>query len=80
MIAELRDIHTIESYANNPHRNDNAVAAEQSGRRAFRMAIDPLYGEIIVPRWTQFTGTKAERVAAMQNWRASQQQRRDLEG
>jgi DNA modification methylase len=37
------------------------IAAEQTGRRAFLMEIDPLYCDVIVCRWEQFTGKKAER-------------------
>jgi DNA modification methylase len=37
------------------------IAAEQCGRRAFLMEIDPLYADVIVDRWQQFTGRKAER-------------------
>ncbi len=40
------------------------IAAEQTGRRAFLMEIDALYCDVIVQRWQQFTGNKAERVAA----------------
>ncbi len=40
------------------------IACEQHGRRAFLMELDPLYADIIVQRWEQFTGKKAERVPA----------------
>jgi DNA modification methylase len=40
------------------------MAAEQTGRRAFLMEIDPLYCDVIVQRWENFTGLKAERKAA----------------
>lgn len=40
------------------------IGCEQTGRNAFLMEIDPLYCDIIVQRWEQFTGKKAERVAA----------------
>ncbi|KAA0219702.1 MAG: ParB N-terminal domain-containing protein [Phycisphaerae bacterium] len=39
------------------------IAAEQTGRRAFLMELDPLYCDVIVQRWEQFTGRKAERNA-----------------
>jgi len=39
------------------------IAAEQTGRRAFLMEIDPLYCDIIVRRWEEFTGKKAKREA-----------------
>jgi DNA modification methylase len=35
------------------------IAAEQTGRRAFLMEIDPLYCDIIIRRWENFTGSKA---------------------
>ena len=37
------------------------IAAEQTGRRAFLMEIDPAYCDVIVERWEKFTGRKAER-------------------
>jgi DNA modification methylase len=36
------------------------IAAEQSGRKAFLMELDPLYCDVIVQRWEKFTGRKAE--------------------
>ncbi|MHC4670731.1 MAG: DNA methyltransferase, partial [Planctomycetota bacterium] len=38
------------------------IGAEQAGRRALLMEIDPLYCDVIVRRWEEFTGRKAERV------------------
>jgi DNA modification methylase len=40
------------------------IAAEQSRRRAFVMEIDALYCDVIVRRFEQFTGQKAERRTA----------------
>jgi DNA modification methylase len=40
------------------------IAAEQAGRHAFLMELDPLYCDVIVTRWEQFTGQKAERTNA----------------
>jgi DNA modification methylase len=40
------------------------IAAEQTGRRAFLVELDPLYVDVIVQRFTDFTGTKPQRVAA----------------
>jgi DNA modification methylase len=40
------------------------IAAEQTGRRAFVMELDPLYCDVIVTRYEQFTGKKAERIPA----------------
>ncbi|HEY7425617.1 MAG TPA: DNA modification methylase [Gemmataceae bacterium] len=36
------------------------IAAEQTGRKAFLMELDPLYCDVIVQRFEQFTGQKAE--------------------
>ena len=38
------------------------IGAEQTGRRAFLMEIDQLYCDVIVRRWKEFTGNKAERL------------------
>jgi len=38
------------------------IAAEQTGRRAFLLELDPLYCDVIVSRFEQFTGQKAERL------------------
>jgi DNA modification methylase len=37
------------------------IATEQTGRKAFLMEIDPLYCDVIVQRYENFTGKKAER-------------------
>jgi DNA modification methylase len=37
------------------------MAAEQTGRKAFLMEIDPAYCDVIVQRWKTFTGRKARR-------------------
>ena len=37
------------------------IAAEQTGRRAYLMELDALYCDVIVQRWENFTGKKAER-------------------
>lgn len=39
------------------------IAAEQTGRKAFLMELDALYCDVIILRWEQFTGKKAERIA-----------------
>lgn len=38
------------------------IAAEQTGRCAFLMEIDPLYSDVIVARWEKFTGKKPKRI------------------
>lgn len=40
------------------------IAAEQTERHAYLVELDPLYCDVIVARWEQFTGKKAERLAA----------------
>jgi DNA modification methylase len=37
------------------------IAAEQCGRRAFLMELDPLYCDVIVARWEQFSGKTGQR-------------------
>lgn len=37
------------------------IAAEQTGRRAYLMELDPLYCDVIVARWEKFTGKGARR-------------------
>jgi len=39
------------------------IGCEQTGRRAFLMELDSLYCDVIVQRWEQFSGRKAERIA-----------------
>jgi len=38
------------------------IAAQQTGRHAFLMEIDPLYADVIVQRWERFTGRQAQRI------------------
>jgi DNA modification methylase len=40
------------------------IGAEQTGRRAFLMELDTLYCDVIVRRYEEFTGKKAERISA----------------
>lgn len=37
------------------------IAAEQTGQRAFLIELDPLYCDVIVQRFEQFSGQKTER-------------------
>jgi len=39
------------------------IGCEKTGRRAYLMELDALYSDVIVQRWEQFTGKKAEREA-----------------
>jgi DNA modification methylase len=38
------------------------IAAEQTGRKAFLMELDPLYADVIVQRFANFSGKKAQRL------------------
>ncbi len=40
------------------------IGCEQTGRKAFLMELDTLYCDVIVQRWEEFTGGKAERIPA----------------
>jgi DNA modification methylase len=40
------------------------IAAEQTGRKAFLMELDPPYCDVIIERYEKFTGKKAERIPA----------------
>src|SRR5262249_36786836 len=39
------------------------IAAEQTGRKAFLVELAPLYCDVIIQRYENFTGKKAERPA-----------------
>ena len=36
------------------------IAAEKSARKCYMMELDPIYVDVIVQRWENFTGKKAE--------------------
>lgn len=36
------------------------IACEQTGRKCFMMELDPHYADVIIKRWEDFTGNKAE--------------------
>lgn len=40
------------------------IAAQQTGRRAFLIELDPLYCDVIVQRYEQFAGKKVQRISA----------------
>lgn len=40
------------------------IACEQTGRRCLMMELDPHYCDVIIKRWEDFTGKKAEKVSA----------------
>jgi DNA modification methylase len=37
------------------------IAAEQTGRKAFLMEVDPPYCDVIAKRWQAFTGKQPQR-------------------
>jgi DNA modification methylase len=43
------------------------IASEQTGRRCFMMEIEEYYCDVIVKRWEDFTGKKAEHIFATKN-------------
>jgi DNA modification methylase len=52
------------------------IAAEQTGRRAFLMELDPLYVDVIVARFETFTGEKAKRLSADESVRTPKKRQR----
>ena len=38
------------------------IACEKTGRKCYGMEIDPHYCDVIVKRWEEFTGNKAEKL------------------
>jgi DNA modification methylase len=53
--------HVLDTFAGS---GTTLIAAEQTGRTAFLLELDPLYCDVIVKRFEAFTGTKAERRSA----------------
>lgn len=41
------------------------IAAQQTGRKSYSMELDPWYCDVIVERWTQFTGGEPTRVESV---------------
>jgi site-specific DNA-methyltransferase (adenine-specific) len=41
------------------------IAAEQTGRTAYVMELEPQYADVIVKRFEEFTGSAAKRQAAI---------------
>ncbi len=40
------------------------IGCEQTGRKGYLMEMDPAYCDVIVQRWEEFTGRKAERITS----------------
>jgi DNA modification methylase len=53
--------HVLDLFAGS---GSTLIAAEQTGRKAYLMELDPLYCDVIVARWEQFTGQRAVRCQA----------------
>jgi DNA modification methylase len=51
--------HVLDLFAGS---GSTLIAAEQTGRRAYLLELDPLYCDVIITRYEQFTGRKAERL------------------
>jgi DNA modification methylase len=56
--SSKRGEHVLDLFAGS---GSTLIAAEQAGRKAFLMELDPLYCDVIVARFEQFTGKKALR-------------------
>jgi DNA modification methylase len=39
------------------------IAAQTLDRRCYGMELDPVYADVVVTRWEQFTGKKALRIS-----------------
>jgi len=59
--SSLPDEHVLDLFGGS---GSTLIAAEQTGRKAFLMELDPLYADVIVQRFEKFTGKKAERIMA----------------
>jgi DNA modification methylase len=53
------------------------IAAEQLGRKALLLEIDPLYCDVIVSRWEGFTGQKAQRSTSQGSGNAGSRRKRE---
>jgi DNA modification methylase len=49
--------HVLDLFAGS---GSTLIGAEQTGRRAYLMELDPLYCDVILRRWQNFTGQKAK--------------------
>ena len=70
----MKPVDLITKAINNSSLKDNIVldpflgsgstliAAEKTNRKCYGMELDPNYCDVIVKRWEEFTGKKAERI------------------
>jgi DNA modification methylase len=49
--------HVLDLFAGS---GSTLIGAEQTGRRAYLMELDPLYCDVILRRWQNFTGQNAK--------------------
>jgi DNA modification methylase len=59
--SSLPDEHVLDLFGGS---GSTLIAAERTGRTAFLMELEPLYCDVIVRRWEEFTGRQAVRAAA----------------
>ena len=68
----------INAIKNSSNDNDNIIdyflgsgstliACEKTNRKCYGMEIDPHYCDVIVKRWEEYTGKKAERTERVQS-------------
>ena len=76
----MKPVDLITKAINNSSLKDNIVldpflgsgstliAAEKTNRKCYGMELDPNYCDVIVKRWEEFTGKKAERIKRIEGW------------
>jgi DNA modification methylase len=64
MARPIRNHQTREVYEPFLGSGTTLIAAEQLGRRCLAIEIEPAYCDVVVLRWEQLTGEKAERARA----------------
>ena len=63
-------LHFVNNFSNNTvldtflGSGSTLIACEKTKRKCYGMEIDPHYCDVIVKRWEEFTGNKAERIEA----------------
>ena len=62
----IRAIKTFKGSVIDPFLGSGStlIACEKTNRKCYGMEIDPHYCDVIVKRWEDYTGNKAERVGA----------------
>ena len=57
LISSNRDANVLDMFGGS---GSTMIACEKTGRRGFLMELDPSYCDVIVERWENYTGKKAE--------------------